>query len=108
MDIRPAGNRHLTDQQGLSRPSGICVPSSKAARRKSTIADLAAVGHMQHAVAKPERKRPGNSSSPRRTARFCLIAITAGFLEPSAFDYDDSNEADDPVKLKRGLDERDN
>ena len=30
-----------------------------------------------------------------RYARFCLIAITAGFLEPSAFDYDDSNEADD-------------
>ena len=56
---------------------------------------------MQHAVAKPQRKRPGNSSS-------ALIAITARFLEPSAFDYDDSNEADDPVKLKRGLDERDN
>jgi hypothetical protein len=108
MDIRSAGNRTPDGSLGLSRLPAICVPSSKAARRKSAMADLAAVGHMQHAVAKPQRKRPGNSSSPRRTARFCLIAITAGFLEPSAFDYDDGNEADDPVKFKRGLDERDN
>jgi hypothetical protein len=55
MDSRSAGNRHLADQQRLSRPLGICV-----------------------------------------------IAITAGFLEPPTFHYGDSNEADDPVKLERG------
>jgi hypothetical protein len=41
MDIRPAGNRHLTDRLGLSRPSGICVPELESEPSHITIADLA-------------------------------------------------------------------
>jgi hypothetical protein len=39
MDIRPAGNRHLTDRQGLSQPSGICVPELESEPSQITIAD---------------------------------------------------------------------
>lgn len=53
MDIRPAGNRHLTDQ----RERADRVVSACRVRM--------------------------------RYARFCLIAITARFLEPFEFDYDD-------------------
>ncbi|HME25380.1 MAG TPA: hypothetical protein VKI44_29305 [Acetobacteraceae bacterium] len=107
MDIRPAGNR-TPDGSAGTEPTACYLRAELESGPSQIIADLAAVGHMQHAVAKPQRKRPGNSSSPRRIARYCLIAITAGFLEAAAFDYDDGNEADDPVKFKRGLDERDN